>query len=58
MTSNPDSGIVTVPGNHSVDQTVEKLKATLLAKGVKLFVTIDHSGEAEQAACTCAPPSC
>ena len=49
MTSNPDSGIVTVPGNHSVDQTVEKLEATLRAKGVKLFVTIDHSGEAERA---------
>jgi uncharacterized protein (DUF302 family)/uncharacterized membrane protein YidH (DUF202 family) len=49
MTSNPDSGIVTVPSNHSVDQTVEKLEATLQAKGVKLFAVIDHSGEAERA---------
>jgi uncharacterized protein (DUF302 family) len=49
MTSNPDSGIVTVTGHHSVDQTVEKLEATLAAKGVKLFAVIDHSGEAERA---------
>jgi uncharacterized protein (DUF302 family) len=49
MTSNTDSGIVTLPGNHSVEQTVEKIEATLRAKGVKLFVTIDHSGEAERA---------
>jgi len=49
MTSNTDSGIVTVPGNHPVEQTVEKLEATLRAKGVKLFATIDHSGEAERA---------
>jgi len=49
MTSNPDSGIVTVPAKHSVDQTVEKLEAALQAKGVKLFAVIDHSGEAEQA---------
>jgi len=49
MTSNPDSGIVTLAGSHSVDETVEKLEATLRAKGVKLFAVIDHSGEAERA---------
>jgi uncharacterized protein (DUF302 family)/uncharacterized membrane protein YidH (DUF202 family) len=49
MTSNPDSGIVTLPGHHSVDETVEKLEETLRAKGVKLFAVIDHSGEAERA---------
>jgi uncharacterized protein (DUF302 family) len=49
MTSNSDSGIVTIPGNHPVDQTVEKLEATLRTKGVKLFAVIDHSGEAERA---------
>jgi hypothetical protein len=31
MTSNPDSGIVTVPANQPVDQTVEKLEAALRA---------------------------
>jgi uncharacterized protein (DUF302 family) len=49
MTLNADTGIVTIPGNHTVDQTVEKLKAILEAKGVKLFALIDHSGEAEKA---------
>jgi uncharacterized protein (DUF302 family)/uncharacterized membrane protein YidH (DUF202 family) len=49
MTLNADTGIVTIPSNHSVDQTVEKLKAILDAKGVKLFALIDHSGEAERA---------
>ncbi len=47
MTANPDSGIVNLPSNHSVDQTVEKLEGILKAKGVKLFALIDHSGEAE-----------
>ena len=49
MTSNSDSGIVTVHGNHSVDQTVEKLETMLQTKGIKLFAVIDHSGEAERA---------
>jgi uncharacterized protein (DUF302 family) len=41
-----DNGIVDVPGNHSVDETVEKLKAILQAKGVALFALVDHSAEA------------
>jgi uncharacterized protein (DUF302 family) len=32
-----------------VDETVEKIKALLQAKGVKLFTVIDHSGEAAAA---------
>jgi uncharacterized protein (DUF302 family) len=47
MTSNPENGIVTIPSHHSVDETVQKLKNILQAKGVKLFALIDHSGEAE-----------
>jgi uncharacterized protein (DUF302 family) len=41
-----DQGIVTIQSRHSVDQTVVKLEAILQSKGVKLFVVIDHSGEA------------
>jgi uncharacterized protein (DUF302 family) len=41
-------GIVDIPSNHSVDQTVEKLRAILEAKGVPLFALVDHSGEAEK----------
>ena len=43
------NGIVDLPSNHSVDQTVEKLKAILQAKGIALFALVDHSGEAERA---------
>ena len=43
-----DHGIVSRPSNHSVDETVEKLKAILQAKGVTLFALVDHSGEAEK----------
>jgi uncharacterized protein (DUF302 family) len=49
MALNRDKGIVEVPSNHSVDQTVEKLKGILNAKGVTLFALVDHSGEAEKA---------
>ena len=41
-------GIITIPSGHSVDQTVEKLKGILQAKGVALFALVDHSGEAEK----------
>jgi uncharacterized protein (DUF302 family)/uncharacterized membrane protein YidH (DUF202 family) len=41
-------GIVDVPTNHTVDQTVEKLKNILQSKGVMLFALVDHSGEAEK----------
>jgi uncharacterized protein (DUF302 family) len=40
------NGIVDVPSNHSVDETVERVKNILQTKGVKLFAVIDHSGEA------------
>jgi uncharacterized protein (DUF302 family)/uncharacterized membrane protein YidH (DUF202 family) len=42
------SGIIDKPSNHSVEQTVEKLKNILQAKGVTLFALVDHSGEAEK----------
>jgi uncharacterized protein (DUF302 family) len=48
-------GIVDQPSQHSVDQTVEKLKTILKAKGVTLFVLVDHSGEAEKVGLTMRP---
>jgi uncharacterized protein (DUF302 family)/uncharacterized membrane protein YidH (DUF202 family) len=45
----PENGILRIPGNHSVDETVSKLQEALKAKGVKLFVVVDHSGEAASA---------
>jgi len=49
MTRSTGNGITETPSNHSVDQTVEKLKGILAAKGVTLFALVDHSGEAEKA---------
>jgi len=50
MTSSSDNGIIHIPSNHSVDETVEKLKGILQTKGVTLFALIDHSGEAQRVA--------
>jgi uncharacterized protein (DUF302 family)/uncharacterized membrane protein YidH (DUF202 family) len=49
MATSAENGIARVPGNHPVDETVAKLQGILQAKGVKLFVVVDHSGEAASA---------
>jgi uncharacterized protein (DUF302 family)/uncharacterized membrane protein YidH (DUF202 family) len=49
MTPATDNGIVSKLSTHSVDQTVEKLRSILQAKGIMLFALVDHSGEAEKA---------
>ena len=41
-------GIIDKLSSHSVDETVDKLKNILQAKGVTLFALVDHSGEAEK----------
>jgi uncharacterized protein (DUF302 family)/uncharacterized membrane protein YidH (DUF202 family) len=41
-------GIIDKPSNHSVNETVDKLKNILQTKGVTLFALVDHSGEAEK----------
>ena len=43
-----DNGIINKATIHSVDETVDKLKGILQAKGVTLFALVDHSGEAEK----------
>jgi uncharacterized protein (DUF302 family) len=43
-----EEGIVKIPSHHSVDETVDKLKTILKAKGVTLFALVDDSGEAEK----------
>lgn len=43
------AGIVDKPSNHSVEETVDRLKNILQSKGVTLFALVDHSGEAEKA---------
>lgn len=49
MASAESNGIVNKLSNSSVEETVEKIKSLLQAKGVTLFALVDHSGEAEKA---------
>jgi uncharacterized protein (DUF302 family) len=48
MATTTKNGIISIPSNHSVEQTVEKLEGILQANGVTLFALVDHSGEAER----------
>jgi uncharacterized protein (DUF302 family) len=48
MTIAADNGIIETPSRHSVDETVDKLKLILAAKGVTLFALVDHGAEAEK----------
>jgi len=41
-----DEGIITIPSNHSVDQSVDRIKGILESKGITVFALVDHSGEA------------
>ena len=48
MTRTITNGIVNEASSHSVDETVERLKAILQASGAVLFGFVDHSGEADK----------
>jgi uncharacterized protein (DUF302 family) len=48
MATITENGIISIPSNYSVDQTVEKLRGILQVKAVTLFALVDHSGEAER----------
>lgn len=48
MTGTAAAGIMSKLGKHSVDETVERIKGILQARGVTLFALVDHSGEAEK----------
>lgn len=50
-----NKGMVAKPSNHSVEQTVDRLKNILQARGVTLFALVDHSGEAEKVGMTMPP---
>ncbi len=41
-------GLVLVRSRHCVDETVQRLQAALMGKGMQVFAVIDHSGEAEK----------
>jgi uncharacterized protein (DUF302 family) len=44
-----ENGISSQRSHHTVDETVDRLKSLLQAKGVTLFALVDHSGEAAKA---------
>ena len=48
MAPSISNGIIDTLSNHSVDETVEKLKGILQAKNIALFALVDHSGEAQK----------
>lgn len=52
---NADRGIIDRPSRHSVDETVDRLKDLLHAKGLTLFALVDHSGEAARVGMTMRP---
>lgn len=43
------TGIVDVRSSHSVPETLVRLQSIVKEKGMTVFATIDHSGEAEKA---------
>jgi uncharacterized protein (DUF302 family) len=43
-----DNGLVRVRSRHGVEETVTKLEAAFVEKGMQVFAVIDHSGEAEK----------
>ncbi len=44
-----ENGIVTLPGHHSVEETIAGLESVLRAKSMQIFAVVDHSGEAAKA---------
>jgi uncharacterized protein (DUF302 family) len=48
MAVTKDIGIVSIRSHYSADETLERLRGLLEAKGVALFALVDHSGEAEK----------
>jgi uncharacterized protein (DUF302 family) len=42
------NGLVQVTSRYSVDETLQKLQAAFVGKGMQIFAVIDHSGEAEK----------
>lgn len=44
-----NKGLTSVPSHYPVEETVQRLRAAFVSKGLQIFALIDHSGEAEKA---------
>jgi uncharacterized protein (DUF302 family) len=42
------NGLIQVASRYSVEDTLQKLQAAFIGKGMQIFAVIDHSGEAEK----------
>lgn len=47
MSPNPN-GLIDVPSGFSVNETLAKFQAVLIAANLTIFAMVDHSGEAEK----------
>lgn len=54
-TPSANRGIVTKASRYSVSDTLQRLEATVRARGLTVFAVIDHSGEAERVGLTMPP---
>ena len=43
-----DNGLIQVSSRYSMEETVQRLRAAFIEKGMQIFAVIDHSGEAEK----------
>jgi uncharacterized protein (DUF302 family) len=48
-------GIIQIVSNHTVEETVRRLREILDSKGVKLFALVDHGGEGASAGMSMPP---
>jgi uncharacterized protein (DUF302 family) len=48
-------GIISKASKYSVPETLDRVDALLQSKGIKIFVRVDHSGEAEKVGLKMAP---
>ena len=55
MSANLENGLIHLPSEYSVEQTMQRLEALLQERGVMIFARIDHSGEAAKVGLTMRP---
>jgi uncharacterized protein (DUF302 family) len=49
-------GMISKASKYSVPETLDRVAGLLQSKGIKIFVRVDHSGEAEKVG-RCLPPN-
>ncbi len=49
------AGLITIASSHSVRDTIDRLEATVLAKGAVVFARVDHAAGAQAAGMTLRP---